>query len=39
MNENEAMVALVVGLAESAFGEVWSQTVGFVLVRLAGIWL
>jgi hypothetical protein len=27
------------GLVESAFGGVWNQAVGFVLVRLAGIWL
>jgi hypothetical protein len=33
-NAEEAMVAHMVGS-----GGVWSQTVGFVLMRLAGIWL
>jgi hypothetical protein len=34
-NEDEAMVALVMGDLQS-LARVWSQAVGFVLMRLAG---
>jgi hypothetical protein len=42
-NANETMVALMVGSGGVEFGGslfvVWSQTVGFVLMYLAEIWL
>jgi hypothetical protein len=36
-NANQAIVAPVVGSSSLRLSRVWSQAVGFVLVRLAGI--